>query len=173
MIDMLKIFSTQLGSFFKKIGEQEVELEDGARLLAQTVIGEGRIFVHGFREMEAVMIEALFGVEPFPKAERLFVGGEMQIVNPTDRIVIISRFSDDTEILELAKSISHVPIVAISAVTNDLLSEYVDVHIDTKLIKPILPNEDGSRYGMPTTMTALFAYYGLLFSVKEIVDEYE
>ncbi|RBN40554.1 DUF2529 domain-containing protein, partial [Priestia megaterium] len=33
--------------------------------------------------------------------------------------------------------------------------------------------EDGSRFGFPAMMVALYAYYGLTFTLKEIVEEYE
>ena len=67
---MLKIFSTQLNSLFKKVMEkEEFNMEDAARLLAQAAVGDGTIYIHGFGEMDGVTKEALNGIEPFIKAK--------------------------------------------------------------------------------------------------------
>ncbi|HZG59034.1 MAG TPA: DUF2529 domain-containing protein [Anoxybacillus sp.] len=175
---MLKIFMTQLSGYFKKIAEQEeFNLEDGARLLAQALFGDGHIFLHGFNEMEAIVLEATKGQEPMPKAKKLIENGTMADVDETDRILLITRFSHDKEAIALAQQLKErgLQIVGLSAVVDEAnasLVDYVDVHIDTKLVKPLIPDEDGSRFGFPAVMTALFTYYGLLFTIKEILDEY-
>jgi uncharacterized phosphosugar-binding protein len=175
---MLKIFMTQLSGYFKKIAEQEeFNLEDGARLLAQAVFGDGHIYIHGFHEMEAVVLEAIKGQEPMPKAKKLIENGALAKVNETDRILLVTRFSNDKEAIALAQLLKEkgLQIVGLSAVVNESnlsLADYVDVHIDTKLVKPLIPDEDGNRFGFPAIMTALFAYYGLYFTMKEILEEY-
>lgn len=69
---MLKIFTTQLSSYFKRIGEkEEFNLEDGARILAQAAIGEGNIYIYGVNEMQAVMYEATQSAEPLAHAKSL------------------------------------------------------------------------------------------------------
>jgi len=176
---MLKIFTTQLIGYFQKIAEKEdVNLEDGARLLAQALFGDGRIFIHGFNEMEAIVLEATKGPELILGAEPLIQDGRMATVDETDRVLLITRLSDDSEAIRLAHQLKEqsVQIVGISAIRKEAsssLADYVDVHIDTKLVKPLIPDEDGTRFGFPTVMTALFAYYGLCFTVKEILAEYE
>jgi phosphopantothenoylcysteine synthetase/decarboxylase len=175
---MLKIFTTQLTGLFKKMSEQEeFAFEDGARLLAQASLGEGKILIHGFNEMEAIVFEALHGAEPLPKADRLFINGQLTEIDETDRILLITRFSSDKEAIALAKQLREQGhwLVAISAVTetsSPSLVDYVDVHIDTKLTKPLIPDEDGSRFGFPSVMMALFAYHGLVLTMKEILSEY-
>ncbi len=70
-----------------------------------------------------------------------------------------------------------IPFVSIAAapkeITEPSLTALADAHIDTKLLKPLIPGEDGSRFGFPAMMVALYAYYGLIFTLKEIVEEYE
>lgn len=175
---MLKIFSTQLTGYFKRIAEQEeLNLEDGARLLAQALIGHGSVYIHGTKEMQAVVFEATMGEEPLQGAKPLFTNGEMADITPADRVLLFSRFSTDEETVSLAKQLQKegISIVGVSALKDgeESLDQYVDVHIDTKLTKGLIPDEDGTRYGFPSIMTALFAYYGLTFTIKEILADYE
>lgn len=174
---MLKIFLTQLNGYFKKLAEEEeMSIEDGARLLAQAVIGDGRLFIHGLDEMEAVVADAMKGKDALPKAEPLFENGTLRHdIDETDRVLLIARLANDERAIALAEQLSgKVPVVAISAAIEGerSLADVVDVHIDSKLTKPLIPKEDGTRFGFPAVMTALFAYYCLFFTVHEILEEY-
>jgi hypothetical protein len=53
------------------------------------------------------------------------------------------------------------------------LESLADVHIDLKLAKGMLPSETGGRIGLPTSMAALFLYYGIKFTLDEILSEYD
>lgn len=175
---MFKIFSTQLGGYFTKIAQkEEMNIEDSARLLAQALASDGYIYLHGTKEMEGVICEALYGSEPMQNTKRLFNGGKQADVTASDRVLLISRFSTDEEIISLAKQLQENGyfIVGISAKQEGELSleQFTDAHIDTKLVKPLIPDDDGSRYGFPSLMTALFAYHGLKFTIDDIMNEYE
>jgi hypothetical protein len=37
----------------------------------------------------------------------------------------------------------------------------------------MLPSETGERIGLPTSMAALFLYYGIKFTLDEILSEYD
>ncbi|WP_028400633.1 DUF2529 domain-containing protein [Ectobacillus panaciterrae] len=173
---MLKIFSTQLSGYFKRIAEQEeMNIEDSARLLAQALVGDGHIYMYGVKEMQGVVLEALYGAEPLQRAKQL-KREAIEEVTPADRVILISRFSTDEEAILLAKELQtqgHA-VVGISAVKEgeESLEQFTDAHIDTKLLKALIPDEDGTRYGFPSGMTALFAYYGLKFTAQEILAEY-
>lgn len=163
---MLKIFSTQLSGYFSRVSQkEEMNIEDSARLLAQALVGEGFIYLHGTNEMEGVVAEALFGTEPMKQAKRLFENGKEVEVTSADRVLLISRFSTDEEVVAIAKKLQadgH-SIVGISAIQegNESLEQYTDVHIDTKLLKGLIPDDEGNRYGFPSLMIALFAYHGI------------
>ncbi|MGY3715979.1 DUF2529 domain-containing protein [Sutcliffiella cohnii] len=174
---MLKIFTTQLQGSFQKIAkEEEFSFEDGARLLAQAIVGEGDIYIYGSREMQAVVAEALYGVEPLPRAKALEPSSTPSITN-TDRALVVTRCHHDEEAIQLVKKLSEkgVSVVAISSVmdeeTTNTLVDLADVHIDLQIKKGLLPDEEGGRFGFPTSMVALYAYYGLAFTVKETIDE--
>ncbi|WP_379970688.1 DUF2529 family protein [Ectobacillus sp. sgz5001026] len=173
----MKIFSTQLQGIFTKITQQEeMNIEDSARLLAQALIAGRSIYLYGAAEMQGVVLEALYGQEPLQGAKMLPTE-DLSSISMEDRILIISRFSTDESALLLAKTLQqqgHL-VVGISALTKgtESLEQYTDFHIDTKLLYGLIPNEDGVRYGFPSLIVALYSYYCLTFTIKEILQEYE
>ncbi|KAA0764844.1 DUF2529 domain-containing protein [Bacillus sp. SH5-2] len=174
---MLKIFSTQLSGYFSRVSQkEEMNIEDSARLLAQALVGDGYIYLHGTNEMEGVIVEALFGAEPMQQAKRLFENGKEAKVTSADRVLLISRFSTDEEVIQIAKKLQEDghSIVGISAIQEGAasLEQYTDVHIDTKLLKGLIPDDEGNRYGFPSLIVALFAYHGIKFTIDEMLNEY-
>ena len=94
-----------------------------------------------------------------------------------DRVLLITRYSSDPQALQLAKKLTEkqIPFVAISThieESHETLVELADVHIDLQLIKGLLPNDAGERFGYPSSMAALYVYYGLKFTIDEILAEY-
>ena len=66
------------------------------------------------------------------------------------------------------------PFVAVSTDTDGgQLAEMADVHINLRLTKALLPDDSGNRYGYPSLMAALFVYYGLKFTIDEILADYD
>lgn len=176
---MLKMFSTQISGLFKKILEgEEFSFEDCARLLAQASIGDGTIYIHGFGEMQGVLPEALEGAEPFPNVNPLFnEKNEQAPLAIADRVLLFSRYSDDREAVKLALGLREygIPFTAVSTLVpsaEQSLDLLADVHIDLRLQKGLLPDENGNRVGFPSLMAALFAYYGIKFTLDEILSEY-
>ncbi|MEC2833018.1 DUF2529 family protein, partial [Bacillus thuringiensis] len=108
---------------------------------------------------------ALFGAEPMKQAKRLFENGKEAEVTSADRVLLISRFSTDEAVVEIAKKLQEEghSIVGISALQEGTksLEQYTDVHIDTKLLKGLIPDDEGNRYGFPSLIVALFAYHGI------------
>ncbi len=188
MSGMLKIFTTQLQGVFNRIaGSEEFAFEDGARLLAQAAVGDGRIYVHGVKEMKAIEAEATDGAEPLGSAKLLSDLDSYHDLTDTDRALIVSRFSTDEEAVKTAKALKElgIEVVGISTVIAPVdgtepgtgvvesLENLVDVHIDMKLKKPLIPGDDGERFGFPSSMTALYVYYGLAFTLREMLEEQE
>jgi hypothetical protein len=174
---MLKMFSTQLTGLFKRIQDkEEFAFEDAARLIAQAAVSEGSIFLFGHKEMEAVVLEATVGAEPLRYAKRF--PNEVTHIQESDRAIIITRYSTDVEAIECGKKLQEigVPFVAIStkmASDTEDLFDLSDVAMNLQLSKGLLPDEVGNRFGLPSSMAALFTYYGLKFTFDEILAEYE
>lgn len=174
---MLKMFSTQLMGVFNRLQSQEdMMMEDSARLLAQAVVGDGKIFIFATQEMKAVAFEATESGEPL-KNSWIWTDNQ-QDLSETDRFIIVTRYSTDEEAVEIGKQLTAkgIPFVAISThLSNgqENLVDLADVHMDLKLVKGLLPDEDGNRFGYPASMAALFVYYGIKFIMDEILSEYE
>jgi uncharacterized phosphosugar-binding protein len=173
---LLKMFSTQLTGLFNRLQEkEEFSIEDGARLLAQAAAGEGTIYIYGTKEMQAIGLEAVYGAEPLQSAAVLTEEIELAA---SDRVLIVSRYADDEEAITMAYRIQEngIPFVAISTVRGEAdgesLTALADVHIDIRLTKGMLPDDSGNRIGFPSSMAALFVYYGLRFTIEEILEEY-
>ncbi|WP_100401471.1 DUF2529 family protein [Bacillus sp. FJAT-42315] len=169
---MLKMFSTQLNGLLQRIADKEAEqIEDGARLLAQAAIGDGTIFIKGFNEMKAVEAEAVFGAEPLVHATPL---SSIDEVTETDRLLLVSRFADDEEVLMIAKEFQkkNIPFIAIAgarSTENESLENSADIFIDTKLLKGLLPNEQGERTAFPSSIAALYIFFLLKLTIDEIL----
>ncbi len=171
------MFSTQVLGVFNRLQSQEdLMMEDSARLLAQAIVGSGRVFIFATREMKAVAFEATESQEPL---KNTFIWNEdHRELFETDRFLIVTRYSTDKEAVEMGKRLADkgIPFGAIStdlANGQESIVDLADVHIDLKLIKGLLPDEDGNRFGYPASMAALFVYYGIKFIIDEILAEYE
>ncbi|MBS4206815.1 DUF2529 domain-containing protein [Bacillus sp. FJAT-50079] len=174
---MLKMFSTQLTGLFQRIMEKEsFQFEDGARLLAQAPVGEGLIYIKGFQEMGAVIKEAIEGAEPLKSARTLESSSSL---SSADRVIIFTRFADDEEAVALGNKLEAegVPFVAVAGKRTEsgqpTLEQLADVFIHTNVTRPLLPTEDGTRVGFPSSIAALYIYFGLKFMIEEMVAEYE
>lgn len=64
-------------------------------------------------------------------------------------------------------------VVVFKEIVEFFLIVFVDVYIDIKLLKLFIFGEDGLRFGFLVMMVVLYVYYGLIFILKEIVEEYE
>lgn len=173
---MLKMFSTQLAGLFTRIQQkEEFSIEDGGRLLAQAAAGHGYIYFYGSGEMNAVGLEAVYGEEPLVRAAIL--PKEMASLKVADRVLIASRYADDDEAVQIALELQQrgIPFVGISTVRAEKagasLASLADVHIDLRMVKGLLPDDEGNRFGFPASMAALFVYYGLRFTIEEILEE--
>ncbi|GIN69766.1 hypothetical protein J14TS2_02410 [Bacillus sp. J14TS2] len=173
---MQKMFTTQLLGLFTRIMDKEAySIEDGARLLAQASAGEGVIYIKGFGEMEGVVLEAINGPEPL---ENVRVLKDVADLKPIDRVLLFTRFSDDHKANEFAKQleekgISFVAVSGVKKTTEHHLPDVADVHINTFVLKPLIPNEDGERVGFPTLIAGLYIYTCIKFILDEILTEYE
>ncbi|MFC0525210.1 DUF2529 family protein [Pontibacillus salicampi] len=168
------MLTTQLTGTFQSIQRTEEEhIEDAARALAQSIVGDGRVYIKGFGEMEAIHHEIKSGPESLPDTS---VYSEDVTLHHLDRVVVFSRFANDEEALAFTRHVQEqgVEVIQISAATKEEnpLKDTADFHIDTKVTGPMLPL-DMERVGFPTLMGMLYIYYALFVTTKEIISEYE
>ncbi|MCY8499146.1 DUF2529 domain-containing protein [Bacillus atrophaeus] len=172
---MLKIFTTQLTGIFSRIQDKESEaIEDGARLLAQAVVSGHSIYLYGANELLGILHEASAGREPFPSIK--VFPDSIEHITESDRVLMFCSSPGTEEEQALAKELYEkgAGVVCVSPVVKDQngIEQYCDVHIDTKLKMPLVPDEDGTRFGFPSLMVGLYVYHALSFTLKEILQEY-
>ncbi|WP_088104422.1 DUF2529 domain-containing protein [Halalkalibacter urbisdiaboli] len=175
---MIQIFTTQLSGVIKSIQDQQAEsLEDAGRLLAQTMIADGTIYIYGEKEMAAVSAEALYGKEAFTNFKPLPADFPLDAIEPQDRVLLVTRISTDSTCLSLAKKLYEhgIAFVAISSIhsADDPLVELADVHINLDADRSLVPQDDGSRIGYPASLAALYTYFCLHLTITDILCEYD
>lgn len=167
------MFLTQLSGLLKRISEkEEFPIEDAGRLLAQSLISEGTIYMKGFGEMSVIETEALDGPETLKGIKRWTPDAPL---TQTDRVLIATRFSDDPEAVALAENLAAkgVSFAAISSKREKAgIENLADAFIDLRLTKGILPDDKGGRIGFPSSIAGLFTYFLLKMTIEEILTEY-
>lgn len=168
------MLTTQIGGLMQRIvGSNEESIEETARLLAQATIGEGRIIISGFNEMDAVRLVAMNGAEIFVGAvayeENMKIGKE-------DRVWILARSANEKPALELARLLAKefIPFAAVAAENDDddnELSTLATTYISTGLLKGLLPGNDGKRYVEPHALAALFIYEAVKIAYDEMLAD--
>ncbi|WP_413377852.1 DUF2529 family protein [Alkalihalobacillus sp. 1P02AB] len=179
---MIQIFTTQIQGLMKQIKDkQEEAIEDGARLLAQARVGSSSIYVHGIKEMGVIEHEALFGVDHLSHIKPLLCDDEKIVsLDVNDRVLLASRYTNEPEALKIAKKLKEegIPFVTISTLeekdaTSEGLDTLADVFIHLNVKKPVVPLDDGTRTGYPASLIALYTYFCLALTLKEILSEVE
>ncbi len=170
----MKILTTQISGLFQRIAANgEEAIEETARLLAQATIGEGRVILAGFEEMEAVIATALDGVEPLYGAVRY--ENEMEI-GSADRVWLLTRSASDEKSLELARLLADrfIPFAALAAEKpgdDNALEDLAYTYVATGLTRGLLPSENGERIVQPHAMAALFVYEAVKLAYDEMISE--
>jgi len=145
------MLTTQISGLLQRIaGNGEESIEETARLLAQATIGEGRVIIAGFGEMEAV--------------------------TAADRIWLLTRSAMDKPALELAQQFAgrFIPFSALAAEKpgcSNELEELSYTYISTALTRGLLPGDDGERIVQPHALSALFVYEAVKIAYDEMILE--
>ncbi|MBB4823155.1 hypothetical protein HNO89_000373 [Sporosarcina luteola] len=168
----MKILTTQIGGLLQRIGTASEEpIEETARLLAQAAIGEGRVIFAAFDEMEAVLVSAQSGAEPFQNAVRY---EDDMGISSADRVWILARSAQDHRALALARQLAEqfIPFAATAGEKADDQNELSDLaytYISTGLTKGLLPGPTGERIVQPHALAALFIYEAVKMAYDEMV----
>ncbi|MCU9613324.1 DUF2529 domain-containing protein [Caldibacillus lycopersici] len=173
---MLKIFTTQLIGRLKKIeSEQEYALEDGARLLAQALVGDGDIYIYAEQEMAGILSESMNGQEPLHNVKKLTVD-LLPTLTSADRVFIFSRFTNEETVVTVANTLyeMHIPFVAVSSIIgkdDNPLEELADIFIPLYMDKGLVPTDTGDRTGFPHLIAALYVYHNVKLLLEEMLEE--
>lgn len=175
-ISLEKIFTTQLIGRLQKIDEQELDIEDGARLLAQALVGEGSIYIYAEDELEGIFLQAKNGHDSLPKVEKL-TEEVIPSLSTADRVLIVIKNAQSEKVLELGKTL-HEKQVGFMVIgvkdpkqenpIEDIAHAYVDLHID----KGLVPTFTGDRKGFPYLLTALYVYHHMKLIIDEMIEDF-
>lgn len=170
----MKMLTTQIRGLLERIAEgQEESMEETARLLAQALVGEGRIVLAAFDELEAVTATALDGVEPLDGAIRYTK--ELELTT-ADRVWLLVRKADHPVALELARELADqfIPFAVMAAdkVDDDNeLAALAYTYISTGLKKGLIPGPTGERIVQPHALAALFVYEAVKLSIDDMLAD--
>lgn len=161
----MKILTTQLTGLFQRLGAKEEAIEDTARLLAQAAIGEGRIHLAAFGELEAVASAALNGPETLRSAVRYQPGAEL---SSADRVWILAR-KDEGDALADDLAARSFPFAMLTAESHehDGAFAFLSMGID----KGLLPGDIGERIMIPHALGALYVYHAVQLTIDEMIGE--
>ncbi|MGB6779926.1 MAG: DUF2529 family protein [Planococcus citreus] len=161
----MKILTTQLTGLFQRLAKEEEAIEDTARLLAQAIIGEGRIHLAAFGELEAVAATALNGPETLESAVRYDPSVDL---STADRVWILARKGEGDSLAdELAGRA--IPFAMLTAESHG--NETADVFLSMNIDKGLLPGEDGGRIMIPHGLGALYVYHAVKLTIDEMLAD--
>ncbi|WP_153720826.1 DUF2529 family protein [Sporosarcina cascadiensis] len=170
----MKMLTTQIRGLLERIADgQEESIEETARLLAQALVGEGRIVIAGFEEMDAITATALHGAEPLKRAVHYT---EDLSFTAADRVWLLARKADHPSALQLARQLADkfIPFAVLTADPHDETNELADLaftYISTGLKKGLIPGPDGERIVQPHALAALFVYEAVKLSLDEMLGD--
>ena len=169
----MKILTTQLTGLLQRTAEREaLAVEETARLLAQASVGEGRIILAPFGELETVALRALQGVERLDNAVRYEEGMELSEV---DRIFLLTDDPTNKEALRLARYLfdEFIPFAVMGNPTIEeaqTLGELAYTYVGIDVQRGILPSmTTGERIVQPTSIVALFLFEAILMTYNELL----
>ncbi|WP_209123387.1 DUF2529 family protein [Alkalihalobacillus sp. BA299] len=181
---MLQIFTTQLSGKLKLVKEKHEELfEDCSRMLAQSIVSGHSIYLFATGEMESVIPQAIYGNDRFENIKVIESTCEIPLLEDQDTVLIFSPTNHDKAALQLARLVfeqnkDFITIIGRVDKGKDKdevdsgLIDFTELSIELQAA-PMIPKDDGTRIGTPTSLLALFVYHCLYLTTADILAEYE
>ncbi len=171
----MKIFTTQLIGLLRKVEQEEhFAIDETARLLAQSAMGDGgRVILYGTDELDAVVTRALLGAEPMQRAVRYEEGMTFE---KTDRVFLMGRYANDERLLTIAQQLfdSFIPFAAMTATLpgdDNVLETLAYTYICTHTPEGFVPTDDGQRIGRPHALLATFVLEAIMMQYHDIIRQ--
>ncbi|MBU9710743.1 DUF2529 family protein [Evansella tamaricis] len=179
----MKIFHTQLQGLIQQLGGCEDKLEDAARLIAQSIVADGDVWIYAEDEMIGVVAQAMHGTDSLPN---LSLGEQGSLFDSMDTLLVFSphKWSKDAMKVVMDAKGAGTNIIGVSSESTpqretDMLSgekgAWIDnctLHFSTGIKHGLVPTEDGNRIGAPHLIMGLYIYYGIYLTVMEFLEEY-
>lgn len=170
---MLNIFNTQLQGIFQHITSQETAIEDSARIMAQSILGDGAIYM--YTDDEALLTEAQQTYDALPDMQPLTAQNANHLTSlDTALFFIEDEHEEETDhLLERTKaSGASLLLILPSETSATYRTAQADVTIETSLTTPLIPM-DHRRIGYPRTLVQLYVYEALYVTLQDILSEYD
>ncbi|PYZ96112.1 hypothetical protein CR205_17240 [Alteribacter lacisalsi] len=175
---MQKIFLTQLQGLVTKMNDTyEGAFEDGARLMAQSIVSGGRIGIYASGDMEGVVSQAIKGVDRLEGVVEISSTLD-ESFSEMDTVLLFSPSPNEAATCMLADQLRERGVSTVAVYTGEKrddspsLEDLADAAIDLGVTRGLIPGDDGRRKGQPRLLVALYAYYTLYFTVEEILEEH-
>ncbi len=174
---MLKIFTTQLMGVFQNIQkENEWNLEEGSRLVCQTIVSDGHVYVYGSESLQStILTESLSGANSLPKSRPLLDDHhEIHALSSFDTVLLFSEELDES-LFDVYSKIkpSGSNIIVISNQTDKKPSwiNDVDCFLNLGVKGPLVPTDNGKKIGNPIIFASLYMYMALYLNIVDILEE--
>ena len=172
----MKMFFTQLQGLTKGIEEQEDMIEDAARLLAMSIVGDGSVYWYGEGDMDGIVTQAMTGDDGIPDSKRW---SDAQSLSEQDTVVICTKWRDSVSASDVAKRAEEAGATVIGITSALSVSEgnrdwtrRTELLLVNGVSQGLIPSEDGeTRIGTPHLLAGLHVYYSLFFILRDILDD--
>ncbi|PYZ92471.1 hypothetical protein CR194_12420 [Salipaludibacillus keqinensis] len=167
----MKIFDTQLKALTEKLTQYDEDIEDAARILAQSIVSDGRIYWYGENEMKGIVTQACLGEDRIADS---FLADESTSFSAMDTLVVMSQDLSENMIETLTNKAVQGQSTVIGIHSNIEDSSVVDLDFSftTGVKNGLVPMESGNRIGSPHLLIGLHLYYKLYFAVMEMLEEH-
>ncbi|MCD8510068.1 MAG: DUF2529 domain-containing protein [Bacillus sp. (in: Bacteria)] len=161
----MKIFQTQLQGLITKLDKQEEVVEEAARMMAQSLVSDGKLWIFAEKEMKGILHQAVEGCDNLPRVE---VAGKESSFSPMDSLLVFSpdRGSEEAQLVAETASENGTQVIGVSSPTTEDDNgwpEKCNFYLSTGIKGGLVPEEDGGRIGEPHLLVALYLYYSLFF----------
>ncbi|WP_444685208.1 DUF2529 family protein [Alkalicoccus luteus] len=167
---MKKMFDTQVSGLLQKLEVLEESVEDAARMTAQSLIGDGHLYVASSADLGGIVSQAVHGADAVQDAERL---EDDTVLTDLDTVWVFTSSREETAAAETRAADAGAVLVVASPEASEEADSIRSFSLPTGVTRPLLPTESGTRIGEPHLLVTLHLYYMLFFQLQEIIEEHE